>query len=413
MKCILIHYLVFFYCAARIYDCHITLSPNYRFDTEYEWSHLNYTWPSVERYTEALKSGDYIPEHNAPTGMKIYNENLYLSMPKFRKGVPVTLAYIRMSTTSKTKNELLSPFPNWETNDACNCTNLQSVQSMEIDTNGIMWVLDGVRINDNTNCPTKLVLFDLNNNGSLLHSFVFPNEISLQNGGFLNDIVIDDSDGSFAYITDNSNIDPGLVVYSKKKNRAWKVRDRTMFPEPAAANFVVNNKAIENLIPIDGIALSPKPLESSENRTVFYTSITSFHLFAISTTVLKDEQLCKTDRWRKNIQYVGEKQSQTDGMMMDSSGTLYYTLLPFYGVGSWNIRDPFVSSKIVNTDRDVMVWPDGFAMDQRGFLYLISNMIVNYINPTIALKLTPDVKFRISKLYTGTKSYLYPLFYKH
>lgn len=398
-------YLVLCYCAVQISHCHI-ISPEYRFETEYQWSYLNFTWPSTERLTEAVKSGDYIPEHNAPTGMKIYNDNLYLSMPKFRNGIPVTLAFISMSN-SKKKNELLTPFPSWEMNDARNCSNLQSVQSMEIDVKGVMWVLDGVRINRHINCPAKLVLLDLNDGGSLLHTYIFSNEISLRNGGFLNDIVVDDSDGGFAYITDNSNIDPGLIVYSKRRDRAWKVRDATMFPELCAANFVVNNAVIENLIPIDGIALSPKPAKSGENRTVFYTSITSFNLFAIDTKVLKDEELCKTDRWRKYVGYVGEKQGQTDGMMMDSRGTLYYTLLTFYGVGSWDIRENFVSSKIVDTNRDVMVWPDGFAMDQKGYLYLISNFIVNYINPTIPLNLTSDVKFRISKLYTGTRSYLY------
>ncbi|KAJ8943936.1 hypothetical protein NQ314_009600 [Rhamnusium bicolor] len=397
--------LLLCHCVVQISYTQITYLSNPRFQIEYVWSYLNFTWISPQQYLTALKNGEYIPENNVPTGLKIYNGNLYLSMPKFRNGVPVTLAYIPMGISRK-KNELLIPFPSWELNDVGSCSNLQSVQSMEIDTNGIMWVLDGVRLSNNVNCPTKLVFLDLNNNGFVVYSYTFPNEISPQNGGFLNDIVIDDSDGGYAYITDNSNVDPGLIIYSRKKNRAWKIRDRSMFPEPWAANFYVDNVRIENLAPIDGIALSPKPTKGG-NRTVFYTALTGFDLFAISTTVLKDEKLCRTDRWRTSVKFVGEKVSQTDGMIMDSRGALYYTLLPLYGVAKWNIWQPLSSSEIVDADKTDMVWPDGFAMDQRGYLYLISNYVFNYINPNTSLRLSPDIKFRVFKLYTGTRSYLY------
>ncbi|KAJ8924599.1 hypothetical protein NQ315_000749 [Exocentrus adspersus] len=375
------------------------------FQVEYEWSYLNFTWRSIHQYASALNNGAYIPQNIVPAGLKIYKRNLYLSLPKIRRGVPVTLAYIPMGTgDSQKKNKLLRPFPNWEINDSKNCSNLQSVHSMEIDTNGIMWVLDGMRLGDNTRCPPKLVFLDLNHNGFLVYSYVFANSVSLQDGGFLNDIVIDESDGGFAYITDNSNVDPGLVVYSRRRNRAWKLRDRTMFPELWAANFFVENKRFENLVPIDGIALSPK---SNRNRTVFYCSLTGLNLFSLSASVLKDEELCKTDKWRKSVKHVGEKHAQTDGMMMDSTGTLYYTLLPFNGVGNWNIKEEFVSSRIVEYNRHDMVWPDGFAMDQEGYLYLISNRIFDYFDQGVQLNLTDGVKFRVFKLYTGTKSYLY------
>ncbi|KAJ8973880.1 hypothetical protein NQ317_011688 [Molorchus minor] len=331
---------------------------------------------------------------------------MYLSMPKFRKGVPVTLAYFEMDSAQK-ENELLKPFPSWELNDDRSCINLQSVQSMEIDTAGVMWVLDGVRIKNNVHCPPKLMFFDLKYNGLLIFTYTFPNEISLQKGGFLNDIVIDESGGGYAYITDNSNIDPGLIVYSRKKNRVWKIRDRSMFPELWAANFIVDKVRVEALAPIDGIALSPKPLDPFANRTVFYTSLTGFDIFALGTEILKNEDLCLSDRWRTHVKFVGEKQGQTDGMMIDSKGNLYYTLLPLYGVGRWNIKEKFGSARIIDINAQEMVWPDGFAMDQKGYLYLISNSAFKYVNPETELKLTPDIKFRVFKLATSTRSYLY------
>ncbi|KAJ8957093.1 hypothetical protein NQ318_007307 [Aromia moschata] len=298
-------FLILSYSVVQICCSVVTLLPENRFWVEHEWSFLNFTWPTLGKYIAAIGSGAYVPENIVPTGLKVYNDSIYLSMPRFRSGVPVTLAYIPMDTSLK-QNELLIPFPSWEMNDERFCANLQSVQSMEIDTKGIMWVLDGVRINDYYKCPPKLVLFDLNYNGLFVNSYTFSNEVCLQNGGFLKDIVIDESEGGYAYITDNSNIDPGLIVYSRTKNRAWKLRDRTMFPELWAANFMVKNQRIESLVPIDGIALSPKPTDETENRTVFYTSLTGFDLFAISSSVLKDEEFCRKDRWRSYVKFVGK-----------------------------------------------------------------------------------------------------------
>lgn len=105
------------------------------------------------------------------------------------------------------KNPLFTPYPDWKSNDdTASCANLQSVQSMEVDTRGTMWVIDGVRINNYTRCPAKLVLLDLNNGGKLVHKYVFPETLVRRNGGFLNDIVVDETDGKGIYDSKNNLI---------------------------------------------------------------------------------------------------------------------------------------------------------------------------------------------------------------
>lgn len=59
------------------------------------------------------------------------------------------------------------------------------------------------------------MLLDLNGKGTVLHIYNFPNEIVLRDGGFMNDLVIDESSGGYAYITDNSATDPGIIVFSR------------------------------------------------------------------------------------------------------------------------------------------------------------------------------------------------------
>lgn len=376
------------------------------FLVEYEWSHINFTWKSINDYNKAITTKTYVPENNALVGIKFYGNKLYLALPRLRQGTPVTLASVSINTSNK-RNQLLTPFPNWKMNVQKDCGTLQNVQSMEIDRKGIMWVLDGTRINDFTKCPTKLMLLDLKNKGKIVHTFVFPNEISSNEGGFLNDIVLDESDGGFAYITETSNQDPGLIVYSRLLNKAWKLRDKTMHAELDAAGFVVDGLKNNNLVPIDGIALEPIPKRHDGGRLVYYTPLTGYNLYAINNIILKNEQICKSGVWRRYIKLIGKKDGPSDGLAMDNNGNLYYGLLDKYAIANWNVYRQFNTSKIIDKNDKTLIWPDSFAFDNDGFIYVLSNGINKYFNPFYPLQLSNEIKFRILRLYTGTKSYLY------
>nr|ATB56346.1 yellow-x4 [Leptinotarsa decemlineata] len=373
------------------------------FEVEFEWSHINYSWPSNLEYLEASAKGKYIPENVVFTGIKVYRDKLFLTTPKYRPGVPATLTYIPLRSNKKV-NQPLIPYPDWEMNNDSYCGHLQSVQSMEIDPQGIMWVIDGVRIQYNTNCPCKLLLLDLNNSGKVIHEYVFPNEVCLGNGAFLNDIVLD---GDHAYMTDNSYIDPGLIVYSKKANQAWKLRDRSMFPEENAPKFSVDGTPVTLKVAIDGIALSPKTVGRSVDRTLYYSPVTGYDLFSIQTSVLKNFSLFQNAKFRDKIKLIGRKQGATDGMMMDNVGNLFYTLVSHNAVGRWNIKTPFNNATILYQNNSSMIWPDTFGITQNGYLYMTSNYVSNYLDPNVELKLSSTIKFRVWKFHSGTMSYMY------
>lgn len=376
---------------------------NNDFTIAFEWSYINFTWRSNRQYSKAILGRKYVPENVMPGGIKIYRDTLYIALPRFRTGVPVTLSSLSIQMASKS-GSLLRPFPSWKDNDDSTCENLQSMLSMEIDSNGIMYVIDGVRINNNNvQCPCKIVLLDINNYGRRIQTLILSNELCLQDGGFLNDIVVDETDGDFAYIADTSSIDPGIVVFSRYQNRGWKVRDQAMFSQRPTNNFVIAGDTFSQLTPVDGIALSPK----SPRKTLYFCSLMAYDIFAIRSDVLKNEQLSRSYNWRYHVQKIGRKQSQTDGMMMDSKGNLYYSLIPLYGAGRWNIYDSFDNSEIIYEDRKTFIWTDGFAMDQKGNLYLMTNWAYRYFEVNYTLQFSPDIKFRIHRLHTGTRSYLY------
>lgn len=378
----------------------------HKFEVEYQWNYVNFTWPSYAAYRNAINRKVYIPENNALVGIKFYKDKLYTALPRLRPGTPVTLAQVSTNSSSKT-NLLLSPFPSWEMNVQEDCATLQNVYSMEIDRRGIMWVLDGTRINNFTSCPPKLVLLDLNNQGKVLQTYEFPNEICSREGGFLNDIVVDESDGGYAYITESSDQDPGIIIYSRMQNRAWKIHDSSMFAELNAVNLTVDGLQSTNAVPVDGIALAPQPSLRNQDRFIFYSALSGLSVYAISNRILKNEDVSRGSAWRSEVQYVGKRQSQSDGFAMDNKGNLYFGLLNTYAIAQWNMYTPFTTTTVIDKNRKAIIWPDSFGFDSKGNLYVLANGINKYHDTNYKLEITDEMKFRILKYYTGTLSYLY------
>lgn len=284
----------------------------------------------------------------------------------------------------------------------------------------------------------KLLLLDLKRNGTILRRYEFPEEVASRGNNYLNKIVIDDAFGGFAYITDNSGADPGIVVYSKRLNRSWKVREpNSMRAARNAQDFIVNGTSLNFAIHIDGIALGPyynpetgltqsqispvgprnqfnqfNQLNSRQNnfeRNVYYSPLSSYHLYSIPASILRDPEFSRRASPRDvlaAVTDVGLKVSQTDGMIMDNRGVLYYGLLKDNAIAQWDSYVPFTyeNQLIIAKDDNFIQWVDGMSFDEEGYLYVVVNRLFNFV----AGRLQPnDINFRILRAKTGTLSYVY------
>lgn len=93
----------------------------------FEWSNINFSWPSQSVYENAVGScNKYVPQNNQISGIKIYKENMYLTLPRVLTGTPVTLAYLPLS--SPRHEPLLHPYPSWDMNVGAWCDSFQNVQ---------------------------------------------------------------------------------------------------------------------------------------------------------------------------------------------------------------------------------------------------------------------------------------------
>ncbi|XP_017784929.1 PREDICTED: major royal jelly protein 3-like [Nicrophorus vespilloides] len=379
---------------------------NSQFQVEYEWSYVNFTWPTKGAYQKAVRDGTYVPQNNAIVAIKFYKDNIYMALMRSSQGTPVTLATMKNVAGGGVKsNPLLKPYPSWSMNPQKSCKTLQNVQSLEIDRSGIMWVLDGTRNGDVTKCPGKLVLLDLNRGGKVVYSYTFPEEICMSKGCWLNDIVLEERFGGYAYITDSSDSDPGLIVFSMKQKKSWKLRDATMFANLKVVNYTVGGIQVPIVLNMDSIAMTPVPKNPSAERQIFYSPLSSYNLHSISDCILRNETLAATSNWRNQIKFLGFRPSIGDGMIVDNKGDLYVGLITENSIAKWNIHEQNLNLKTVTTNNKEMIWPDSFGMDDAGNIYNLADF-VNYffIGP---LKMSDEPKIRIFKMHIGTKSYLY------
>lgn len=127
------------------------------------WKQLDYHFPSAQLREFAIKHGLFIQENAVPieavpdclsTGKK----RIFISMPRFIPGVPVTLG-----TITPESKDYIKPYPDysWHSSHGLNCDAMTSVFRVVIDECQRMWVLDTGKIENTQYCPPQILIFDL------------------------------------------------------------------------------------------------------------------------------------------------------------------------------------------------------------------------------------------------------------
>uniref|UniRef100_S4NXS5 Yellow-b n=1 Tax=Pararge aegeria TaxID=116150 RepID=S4NXS5_9NEOP len=385
-----------------------------QFRVIYEWRTVDFEWESPKDRETFLNTSRYIPQNVLISGINFYKDNIFLTLPRMLDGVPATLAYIPANQNDTTAPKL-KPFPSWSANTMDDCYALQFVQNIEIDRNGMMWILDNGRVgtltqSPNAKCPPSIVLIDLKTGENKLERYPLPADIVNPSTTYLNDLVVDNRDGDFAYITDNSAVDPGIIVFRLSDKKSWKLRDtKSMSSVPEAAIFRINGTTVNLPVNIDGIAMGPQFLTEDEtvDRTVYYCPLASFNMYAINASVLRNESLAVMGEGalRPYVVNLGTKASQTDGMKMDSTGALFFGLIGNSTIAEWNTTVDFrTGQRTIARDPNYIQWVDRFTFDDRGNLYVIVNRLYNFVKNQVSVD---EVNYRILRSYTGLKSYIY------
>lgn len=364
-----------------------------------KWKHIDLQYPDAKSKEAALRTGHFIPHNNLPLGVHAYKYRIFVSLPKWKEGVPVTLGVVGKNEGS---SPAIRPYPNWTwhspppplysssstsgASSSARCEGLTSVFRMDIDSCGRLWALDsGVVDAENTvtqQCPPQIVVFNLETD-TLVRKYLIPKELSPDSSLLANivvEIVDDDCSNAFAYLGDVFRY--GLIVYDYRANRSWRVTHSYFYPDPLASDYILDGiefqwvdglfgMALSPLLPLPpsaaavAVATPPPPLSSSSSsffadrsngdggsrrryqhrtggttgiRLLYFHPLSSYREFSVPTYVLRNESLgFAANRYFEVVgQPRGESTSHCTGSGMDRNGVLFYNLLTKSAVGCWN-----------------------------------------------------------------------------
>ncbi|EDW77306.2 uncharacterized protein Dwil_GK18231 [Drosophila willistoni] len=366
----------------------------------YEWREIDFKYPNAEQRWSAIEKGTFKPANVLPFGMEIYRHRLFLTLPRWRDGVPATLAYLDLNDNS-TNMPALTPFPSWEAHSLLEPEpELVSPFRIRADRCGRLWVLDsriaGVLEQSKLYGTAQLLVYDLHND-NLLRRHILP-ESQVKQGSFFANLAVEDADceNTYAYAGDLGS--PGLVVYSWRQHESWRVHHHYFHPDPMAGNFSINGIEFQWDDGLYGLALSKA--ETNGFSTLYFHPLCSTMEFSVNTSVLRNKTLATSMDIYREFKVLGSRgvNTQAGAEFLDQeSGVLFYSLPNLNEVACWKTSNKEYNHNTqsrVFVSNDKLIFPSDIKVDQEHRLWVLSNQLQSYIYD----ELYPgSINFRIFK----------------
>ncbi|CAK1579916.1 unnamed protein product [Parnassius mnemosyne] len=363
----------------------------------YEWKQLDFEFPTTEARQQAIENGSFIPENNMPMGVEVSGDRLFITVPRWRSGVPASLTYINLKDNS-TMSPKLIPYPNWaaHTPRADGKPEIVSPFRIRADRCDRLWVLDSGKINSLGNntmkFPPAFLIYDLKTD-KLLRKYTFPQDQVKDESGFANIAVEDrDCNDTYAYASDTGK--PGIVVYSWAKNDSWRITHHFFHPDPLACDFSVKGYNFSWTDAIFGLGLSgPNPDNYS---TLYFHPMASYNEFAVSTEYLRNQSVADSNFEAFKLLGSRGPNAQSSASFVDpKTGVLFYSLVNLNAVACWRTTNKDYNMKNqgrIFMNDETMVYPTDIKVDYNDSLWILSNRMPIWMYG----KLDPnEVNFRV------------------
>lgn len=209
-----------------------------------------------------------------------------------------------------------------------------------------------------------------------------------------------------AYIPDSGSY--GIIVYSFKENKSWRIQHSFFYIDPTAGSFSVADQYFMWRDGVFGIALGH--LRTDYSRDVYFHSLAATKEFIVSNKILQNEKLAtNSDSVIGEFRIVGDRgpagHSSTE-VFDRRSDVIFFTQLAKNGIGCWNIHTPLNvnSSVVVDQDPVALIMPVDIKLDNDGYIWVLSNRMAHFIKHQLNFA---DYNFRIvvgkaSSLIRGT-----------
>ncbi|WP_409440490.1 L-dopachrome tautomerase-related protein [Pseudomonas sp.] len=308
-----------------------------------------------------------------PTGVTVSEQGrLFVNFPQWGDNAPFSVGEIR--------DGKVVPYPDQAINTPdpkAPARHFISVQSVVADGQGRLWVLDTAAPKFSAPQPggAKLVAIDLKSN-KVVKTLVFPANVILPST-YANDMRFDFRTGKegTVYVTDSSVSGPGaIIVMDIATGKATRRPDGDVTTS-ADKRFIPTVEGEAMLargadgtakpfgVASDGIALSP------DGQTLYFSPLSSRHLYAVPTRLLRDEHVTEA-QLSAAVLDMGEK-GASDGLEADANGAVYASDYEHNGIrkrladGTWQtiVHDPRA------------IWPDTLSIGPDGYLYFTANQL--------------------------------------
>jgi sugar lactone lactonase YvrE len=359
----------------------------------YQWISVEFQWPNDTVKQDYLDAGKYIPENNAINGIKLYKDQVYLTIPRLKDGVAASL--VRIDGNSNDDSPLLHAYPSWDMHVLEDCNTLQLVQSMEIEPDtGRMWILDTAYVPSTSievakRCSPKIVVWDINQNTEV-YRYVFPKDI-VTDPFYLNDLVLDYGTGNdveYVYISDT--LGRKMVVYDHLNKESYVFIHASFDRNMEYSSISINGESTMAPLGVNGIAIS------NDFKMVYYCPLASLTLYRVPTSALRN----KNSNLDAAVETLGSKGVQSDGLYYGKGSSLYYSTLGQNGIYRWDTNTNVKEAIVINS---TIEWVDSLGMDDNGYLWFATNNLHTFFgNTTVPGK--PN--YYVWKVYVGEGSYL-------
>ena len=317
-----------------------------------EWTVLNFTWDATHTYSDYVSTNNFLPHNCVLAGINVDKQgNIYVTVPRWREGVPATLNILEQIPGSTEYS--LTPFPSWDMQAVGKSGDLQSCQSMTIDSQGRMWVVETGRRNFLSPSKSQYVdgaagvwIVDLATK-AILSKYYFPQDVASYDVSFINDIVLDER-RNLAYLSDAGG-SGGLLVYNHNDETSRKYTGASTMNVPSYVMIIdgVNYGTDIFTTPSDGIAIT------DDHEAILYGAVQGDTLYRVPTSVLRNFSTSSAEI-DAAVQTIGPK-NPSDGMKY-RDGVLYYGDLPQSTYHSLRISShsmPNITEEAISAPPDV------------------------------------------------------------
>ncbi|XP_074031981.1 major royal jelly protein 9 isoform X2 [Leptinotarsa decemlineata] len=332
-----------------------SLAANEDLKVIFQWSQVEFDYPSESIRQADINSGNFMPGRPAPIDVDIHypSDNgatkVFVAIPRFQPGVPVTLGTV--SNKVRNGNPIISPYPSWDWHtepSKCKTDRIVSVFRVMIDECDRLWVLDTGRLLEEIKCPPQILAFDLKTN-RLLHRYEIPSS-QLESRSTLVTPVVEIRDrrnqchNTFVYSADCQTY--SIIVYDLQRQTSWRVSDKTMYPYPSYGTYNIKGDSFDLMDGILGMSLSPASLGGE--RKLFYHAMSSATENWVYTSDLRNETRFKQDpasspgiftTYRKN------RGTQSAAEAFNKDGILFFGLMSDVKIACFNARGDYGDRK--------------------------------------------------------------------